>query len=673
MKAEHTNLNGLLNGLKQYIVPLFQRPYSWRRKEWDLLWEDLLELYEKFDSHQNHFFGPIITKCLDSRPESFPKYLIIDGQQRLITICLLLAALRDRAKSKNMDNLIQELETYILLNKTRQAPDFYKLLPTENDKKAFFAILTNEDTSGLPSSQIIHAYSYFKNKIEQQKSLVLENFSQLVLNKLVMISMTLDDPDNPYRIFESVNYKGLPLTQGDLIRNYFLMRAAAENPDQIYKSLWKPMEDEVSFYDKENEQGQTLTEFLRNFLMQDKEFVKKNEVYSTLKEEADELNDKDLSLYLQRITKSAKNYIKIINPEKEPNNGIRELLEKHRILDVTPSHCFLLKIFEENGKGNINDNQVVEILYVLENFFVRRSVAAMRSSQYNKIFPGLFKKLDQTDLIKSLIQHLVTKKLYPTDNVFKEKFVSEQMYFPGRDNSRVNLLLSSIEKSYGHKEQINLSNDFIQIEHVAPQSLPPHWQEYLGEESEEIKESYLHTIGNLTLTGYNPELGKKSFLEKKKEYEKSNLTLNKYFSAIERWDIQSIKNRASHLVEQAAKVWHSLRKDHLEEIESSSVIGTRPNQMIVSGQIYPVQTWKQVLLKSVELLLELSPEKFPLLVESQPTRISKMKGTHRSPGELSNGYFIETSLNADAIWRITQQVKDLLEFEDPEWNIEYER
>jgi uncharacterized protein with ParB-like and HNH nuclease domain len=245
MKANETKLQKIVEGTNQYVVPLYQRQYSWEPKQWTVLWDDLAELCEE-ENPRTHFMGSIVTAPTQSVPEGVAKYLLIDGQQRLTTVFILLAALRDKAKQLQPETLAPEIEQTLLRNMFKQGNDTYKLLPTQADRSAFIRIMRGED---MEDSLITSAYRFFDKKLRTADAVFLEKLKRVIVNHLIVVSIVLEKDDNPHLIFESLNAKGLPLSQADKqkvsgqtkgVRNRCL--TAATLVDNVWPSWDEPNE-----------------------------------------------------------------------------------------------------------------------------------------------------------------------------------------------------------------------------------------------------------------------------------------------------------------------------------------------------------------------------------------------------------------------------------------------
>lgn len=669
MKASETKLQFLLEGTKQYVIPLFQRQYSWGHSQWKALLDDICELYD--DSNpKDHFMGAIVTMPGQTRPEGVSKYSVIDGQQRLTTFYIILSVIKNIAKGIG-GKLSNQIEDLYLFNKYSDGNDYYKLLPTQGDRGDFFKVLGDGQLEvDDNSNQVAKAYNFFVKQIKIRK-LDVEKLMNTLISKLLIVSITLDKEDNPYRIFESLNATGLPLAESDLIRNYFFMRIHNNDQENVYKNLWQPMQKSFDSFDKENEKGKTISDFIRHFLMKDGGQVKEKEVYSSLKLIADKKADDDIILYLTDIYDNSKYYLRLLSPDLEPNTSIRAHIKRLNRLDITTTYCFILNIYGLYNHKQISAENFCSLLNIVENFVMRRFICGVPSNQFNKIFPPLFKSLDKDNLIESLKDQLKDKN-YPKNTKVKTQFATVPLYGRGKDD-KVKLILESLELGYEHKEKIDL--DSLTIEHIMPQTLTNDWKKTLGDNWEFIYENYLHTIGNLTLTGYNSELSNLAFPEKKEEYKHSHLEINRYFQQINRWNEEEIIKRSNKLAEEALRLWPSLRGSEIDERVTgkitSDVTGTKPIALLILNQKFDVNSWKEVLIKTLENVYILDEEIFSRLAEEYPNRLNMEASKLRVGYDLKNGYFTEVNQSAEAVRKFCLQVINRFELTDEDWQVEF--
>lgn len=658
MKASETKLQNIIEGTKQFIVPLFQRSYSWTSKEWEILWKDIVELCE-MENPRTHFIGSIVSLPMVSVPEGVAKYLLIDGQQRLTTIFILLILLRNKSKEKNNLRFASEINNTLLVNEYKDDLDYYKLLPTQSDRKVYQDIIKGDQTDN--SSLIFQAYKYFDNKIKQKEKLIeYSTLKTILTNYLSTVSIVLEADDNPYLVFESLNAKGKPLTQADLIRNYFFMRIHTKDQDEVYKSYWEPMQLAL----KDN-----LTEYIRHYLMKDGKIVNQNDVYFSLKEIVS--NNNNVIEYIQNLQHYSNYYYKLIQPEQEPDIDIRKYLVRLNRIEVTTAYPLLLNFYHLYDQNEINKDQFISILMTLENFLTRRFVCSIPTNQLNKIFPGLFGQIQQKYPIDYAIgfKEILFSKGYPKDIEFYTRFKEAKFYGAGDRREKTKLILETIEENFEHKERISFEN--LTIEHIMPQTITDEWKLGLGENWEETYELYLHTIGNLTLTGYNPELSRKIFEEKKKLLLDSHLELNKYFLDTEKWNREDIEKRSEKLAHIALEIWANFGHEKSADIKQlEDVTGKVPVRLKVLGQNIIVNSWRDVMENTFNIVSDLEPDKFSIIVETYTKYININNDGFRSSRKLNNGYFINVDLSAEQIRKICHQITDTIELSSEDWCVE---
>ncbi len=519
MQAKETKLQDIIEGTKQYVIPLFQRTYSWGKKEWEDLWNDLIEISE-MKKPRSHFIGSIVNIPTKSIPEGVSKYMLIDGQQRLTTIFLILILLRNKAQEKGQNEFADEINNTLLVNPYKKGPDYFKLMPTQVDRKIYQDFIKkNHNESENPLAK---AYNFFERRLRQVK-IDHEILKKIITNFFSVVSIVLDSEDNPYLVFESLNAKGRALTQGDLIRNYFFMRIHVDEQDGVYNDFWRPMEDRL----KDN-----LTEYIRHYLMKEGTVIRQSDVYYSLK---DKVNYENAIEFLHDLSKFSSFYQKLLNPEYEKNKKIQKYLYRLNRIEVTTAYPLLLNLYQKYNDVEISENDFIDILKTIENYLIRRFVCTIPTNQLNKIFPSVIPILEAkySENYRLGVKEILQSKGYPKNLEFKQRLIDGKMYGAGDRTIKTKLILETIEESFGHKENVPFEN--LTIEHIMPQTLSEWWQDYLGEKWEITYELYLHNIGNLTLSAYNTELSNDDFFSKKKLYRDSHLELNKYFEKVDFW------------------------------------------------------------------------------------------------------------------------------------------
>ncbi len=658
MKASETKLQSILEGTKQFMVPLFQRTYSWDTKEWETLWGDLEDLREE-QKPRDHFIGSTVTIPYDSAPSGVTKFLLIDGQQRLTTVLIILALLRNHAKTFSGSRLAEEINDLYLTNRYKSGNDFWKLLPTQADRGAFEQLMHGEDIS--QETQIGKAVAFFSKRLKDQTPNDLELLKGLIVSKLVMVDIVLNHDEDPYLIFESLNAKGRPLSQGDLIRNYFFMKIRPEDQQDTYDVHWEPMQEQL---------GDNLTEFIRHFLMKGGDIVKQGDVYLTLRQRSEAMSQLEIVSYLQQVSRFSTFYAKLLRPENEDHPGLRERMQRLNRIEVTVAYPFLLNVYDDYNGGRIGADEFAVILDILENFMLRRAVCAVPTNQLNKIFPSLHAQTSQaTSLIEGVKENLWTKN-YPRDAEFRERFVASRMYAAGGRVARTKLILERLETALGNKEVVPFEN--LSIEHVMPQTLTPWWQQHLGADHERIHELLLHTIGNLTLTAYNAELSNGDFPSKRKRFGESHVGMNEWFGDVESWDEEAIRVRAEALADRALAIWpfFGQSQDTLPKKGTSGVTGKTPTTLVILGQRISVTSWRDVAQQTLQALGDLDTDQFSAIVAKYPRLLAASGAGFRSPRQLTNGYYMETNLSAADLYRFCVQAVESVGLSSEEWHVE---
>ncbi|QGQ97556.1 DUF262 domain-containing protein [Paenibacillus psychroresistens] len=658
MKASETKLQQIFEGIKQYVVPLFQRQYSWDIKQWGKLWDDLIEL-SNTDNPRDHFIGSIVTMPTSSVPEGVAKYVLIDGQQRLTTIFILLVLIRDKLVQINEKLEAEELNNTLIVNQYKKGTDHFKLLPTQIDRISFEKLIKEDESQLISNSdQITKAYEFFERKFKRS-NIDVQVLKKTITNNLSIVSIVLDSDDNPYLVFESLNATGRPLTQSDLIRNYFFMQIHTDDHEKVFELYWKPMQYKL---------GDNLTEFIRHYLMKDGLMIGQNDVYLTLKEKVNKLSAIN---NLKEIATFAKYYEKLLLPNTEEHHGVRNALKSISRLESTTVFPFILKCYHDFANKEVTSIEFIEILNIIENFLIRRFVCNYPSDRLKNIFPSLYSQVTSQNIgfITGLKRVLQTKG-YPKDADFKVKFLTVNLY-GGRDRAKkTRLILEKIEKYYGHKEEVQFDEVKISIEHIMPQTLTEPWQDHLGEGWDTTHELYLHTLGNLTLTAYNSELSNDNFEKKKARLNTSHFELNKYFFDIDTWKKEDIEKRAEHLANISIQVWSYFGDENYEQSLKDIVTGTTPRYLWMLGQNIVVNSWRDVFEQTMNLIAELEPDLFEQLIEKYPRFIGPSKSKFREFRRLKNNAYIEVNLSAKEIQRFCVQAIESIELSIEDWKVE---
>lgn len=673
MEAGEAKIQRVLEGSKQFLIPHFQRPYSWREDQWKVLWRDLVELVEDADS-KPHFLGPIVSAPARTVPEGVEKRLLIDGQQRLTTVLVLLAAIRDRAREGGSVKLSERIQD-LITNRHEEGNDHYKLLPTQgedpadSDRETFVRLV--EGGERAPSkSWIGAAHNFFAAKLRREDAPDLESLQRAITTRLTLVSIILDEKDNPHRIFESLNGKGRPLSQADLIRNYFFMRLHEREHERVYIDVWRPMQKRLG--------EEALTDFVRHYLARSGSIVRESDVYAGLKASVEASSAQSPLDHLRRLARNSEIYEVLLHPEMAPSAPIRERLFRLNRLEVTVAYPFLLAVYEDFVDGRRAEAELLTVLDIIESYIVRRFVCGVPTQGLNKIFAPLYVQAQTEPNFLEAVKRTLAAKSCPQDEMFRERLRDARLYGGGERREKTRLILERLEAARGHKERVDTAN--LSIEHVMPQSLTEEWQSELGESWEEDHDELLHTLGNLTLTSYNSELSNSSFSAKKEKFAQSHLELNRYFEKVERWTSAEIERRSEALSEFALSLWPYFGP-HVESTDErsgdeTSVTGTVPSAVTFRGRTIVVLSWAEVAIATMECIVSMGEEEFTRVVSELPRLvgfdITRFRRSARLK-HLSNGAFVDVNLAASAIHRLCVQAAQLAGLGPEEWAVTYER
>lgn len=554
MKAAENTFLTLLEGKKQFIIPIYQRSYSWTLKQCDQLWKDILRAATDKDVN-GHFIGSIVY-IQDGLfvAAAIPKMLVIDGQQRLTTISLLLLALAQVAAQTSTSGTTRDeiFESY-LINKFGNGDEHYKLLLRQSDKHTLTRLIDELDWPEHSSQHILENYQFFKEQI--QRSGIDLNALYIGIKKLITVEISLDrSHDNPQLIFESLNSTGLDLSQADQIRNYVLMGLEDAEQTKLYEAYWRPMEQ--SFDDTKD--PAIFDRFMRDYLTIKSSGTIPNidEVYEKFKQYRLREQASSISEIVADIYRYSKHFTKLAF-QREEDPEIRRVLTDINTLRADVTYPFLIEVYDDYVNHLLERGDLLAILRLVESYVFRRAICGVPTNSMNKTFATLSREIDKSHYLESVQVALLLKETYrrfPGDEEFRAEFMVKDVYnFRNR-----NYLLRKLE-NYGQKEQVDV--EVYTIEHILPQNpnLSPEWQQELGPEWKEVQSKYLHTIGNLTLTGYNPELSDQPFHKKRDMkdggFAHSPIRLNQSLATLEHWNQEEIENRAKMLADLAVQIW----------------------------------------------------------------------------------------------------------------------
>lgn len=551
MDARKGNIYEILNGNRQFLIPVYQRFYSWDIDQCKRLWNDIVEMQRK--GKAGHFVGSIVNIAEQAMPTGVQKYMIIDGQQRMTTLTLLLLALRDYAIKNPSDTTInaRRIDNMLLKNEYESGDERYKLLLTETDRDILISLVEEKPISESIRSRLIENYNFFANKLADKEIQPAEVYESI--GKLQIVNITLDRAvDDAQAIFESLNSTGKELSESDLIRNYVLMGLEPAEQTYVYEHLWRPME-QLFIYET---QGTVMDAFFRHYLtMKLSRIPKQGRVYEEFKLYHLNCEFGTIRELCQDLLEYAKYYTNIVF-KRNSDTDLKKLYEDIIDLRMEVSYPFLLKIHHDCREGLITSDELKEILRLCISYVLRRAICEIPTNSMNKTFATLKNYIRPDDYLNSVKAFFVmqdTYKEFPDNEKFEGAFENRDIY-----NMRArNYILSRLE-NFDNKAPIIIEN--YTIEHIMPQNknLSLEWQADLGAEWQDVQKKYLHTIGNLTLTAYNSEMSDRPFLKKMDMpggFKESALRLNKYVVLQNKWNQKHIQERANELAKKAESIW----------------------------------------------------------------------------------------------------------------------
>ena len=561
LKANATKLLGFLHKASQFVIPIYQRNYSWDEKQCQQLWEDILRVGSNSDIGV-HFIGSIVyVEGGQSQVTLQAPLLVIDGQQRLTTISLILEALaRAVGDSEPVEGFSAEkIRHNYLTNSLEKDERFYKLVLSDTDKDTLKALIKGNDYPLAASIKIRENFDYFAEQIKLNDKHIDEICNGLA--KLMIVDISLErNQDNPQLIFESMNSTGKALSQADLIRNFILMGLEPELQNSLYAQYWRPMELEFG----QEAYGDEFDAFMRHYLtIKTGDVPRVSEVYEAFKEYSTKFDKEDGVTDLVAEIRKYSKYFVAMALGGETNPALKPLF-KDLIQDLNYSVAYplLLELYADYDAGTLNEKDFGTAIKLVESYVFRRSICEIPTNSMNKTFAEFSRYLVKNDYLNSIYAHfysLPSYRRFPSNEEFRLAFETKDLY---NIYSRAYWLRKM--ENFGKKELVAVEN--YTIEHILPQNpnLSAEWKNDLGNNWEEIQAKYLHTLGNLTLTGYNSEYSDKPFKEKKSMkggFLQSPLTLNEKVREAEVWNESAILERAAFLSKRAIEIWPRFEVD----------------------------------------------------------------------------------------------------------------
>lgn len=651
-----------------FRIPVYQRNYDWSESNCNRLLDDI---YDIMQSGDKHFLGTIVFMAAKSGGFALQEYIIIDGQQRLTTLMLILKALSVVAESVG-DDCYHEIEEQYLHNKYCDEEFKVKLKPIKSDNNQFLLLLENKIDEMDEDTHIYHNFMLCKERFERWAERGI-NPSQVLdaLTKLEIVEIVLTKgEDDPQVIFESINSTGLELSNADLIRNYLLMNA--DDQEKLYENYWLYIEKTLR---NKMDYSNLDAFFMQYIVYKTSKPVNSRQLYNSFVKLF-----KDSGYSQESILKELRYYAEIFGAfvygSTKYSERINRLLYRLRVLNQTTCYPFLLHVFDDYHQGVIDEETVEKILQFILAYLLRRMICGVPSNTlrglftylYNRIFKVASNKQKYYETLNKFLFTVSSKDVIPSAGEFERALQKANIY---GNNALCRFLLLDIENGDG-KEILQAEN--LTIEHIMPQTLSADWSHIRPEEHEE----YLHTLGNLSVTGYNSELSNKSFAEKQdiiRENSKA-VILNSDVLDKESWNIATIRARAKRLAGIVMTrykidriVDDSIEFEYIETLTLDNydeVTGKKLVSFKLFGETYRQNKYALMLLDVIKLLDKKSPGKLQTLAENNYSfNSTKRKHVHlnldgsgmRWPWKVADGIYLEANLSA---WSCIRFIENLL-------------
>lgn len=676
MKANELPINTFLqNQNVQFVIPVYQRNYDWSPNECRELINDVISV--ETENRGTHFIGSIvfIHEGVYSTSE-VRELVIIDGQQRLTTINILYVALYRYAKENGLLQESEMLYDMFLINKyVHNEASKLKLKQTDNNSKAFKAIMLGTEKEFDSYSNVIENYNYFKSRINSD-----EDFHTIKngLKRLIFVEISLErDKDDPQRIFESLNSTGLDLSQSDLIRNFILMDLEPREQNRVFENVWNPIEENAR--DLKRQQS-VVSDYIRDYLtLKNKKIPNKSNVYAEFKRLYANKKVEGFQQELENIKALSVHYKKFINPQTVTDASLRKELDYISRLEINVAFPFLLQVFEDHENGIIDTITLIEILKLIQTYVWRRFVVGLPTNALNKIFMSLYSEIDHEDYFNSLAIALLRKKSsakFPNNEELRTALLEKDLYNIQSKNR--NYLFELLE-NHNNREHVDTSNPHITIEHIFPQNPSDKWNDDLRPETYYwFKDKKLNTLANLTLSGNNGLLSNKSFEEKKtmnkdsgeQGYSYSRLWLNVFLNQIPSWNEDYYTQRFDLIYERFISIWQypDVQLPAVDDSSEQNIFDAEsPRYKKLEYFIFEnTKIEEEVVAQMYFYVITKLFEKNPTLLISneEGVKISRNAADFRTPQSLVNGYFIEANLDSATKFSVLKRLLILFGMED---------
>ena len=600
---------------KRFIIPVYQRNYSWKVENCRQLYDDLVKLIRK--KMKLHFFGSLVSVYNGIQEE----FLIIDGQQRVTTVSLLLLAMHNILKEKKLvakdERLIDKIFEEYLVDKYAPSEKRIKLKTVNRDLEAFEKLFDEDPSEFIPNSDVTINYLYFYDRILKEEITIDELYE--AVSKLMVINITVGEDDNPQLIFESLNSTGVDLTEGDKIRNYVLMGQSAENQEAFYKKYWSKIEF-CTGNNNNNNNGVSL--FVRDYLSVKRQATPSmDKIYVVFKAYVNESG-----LIMEELLKDLLYYARlyeILLLAKFEDGVVSSGIGRLNYLETTVSRPFFLQVLHLHKQGVLSLQDLREIFALVENFLFRRNICEVPTNALNKIFLTLDREIHRYDgtyanYVEKMKFALLTKKesgRFPDDQEFATALSDKQVYLM---RSRYKNYLFERFENFGTEEIKDvlkrIETGKYTIEHIMPQTLTPAWRTALGEDCQRIHAQWLHRLANLTLTAYNSSYSNNTFIEKRDAengFKNSGIRMNQLIAQKDKWTEEELLDRDAYMIARAKEIWTYPQTEYQPEEKQLDAVSLDDDMDLTGNQIakfsfknaeQAVESWTDMYAKVLKIL-----------------------------------------------------------------------